>query len=70
MDHLSRALAGYVICNIGQIDPRAKRILESAVRRKHIVKWRGYWHPVPGASFGLGPLKTCYGLETVRAQLP
>lgn len=67
--HLDRALTGYVICNIGQIEPRDRRILESAVRHKQIVKWRGYWHPVAGASYGIGPLKTCYGLERVRAQL-
>jgi hypothetical protein len=67
---LDRVLTGYVLCDIGQIDAHDKRILESAVRHGHIAKWRGRWYPHPGASYGIGPLKTCYGLASVRAQLP
>ena len=49
MTFTERALAGEVICNIGQIDPASKRALERLVRLGQLVKWRGRWFPVPGA---------------------
>ena len=67
---LDRALAGEVIVAIGQIDRDARRELDREVRAGHLERWRGYWAPVAGASMGLGPLKTCWGLPSVRAVLP
>ena len=52
---------GVVICDIGQIDNKTKTALNHLVKAGKIRKWRGYWYPVSGASYGLGPLKTCYG---------
>lgn len=54
--------AGAVICNTGQISKADQRELDRAVRSGRARKWRGYWHPVPGASWGIGPLKTCWQL--------
>ena len=54
-------LAGKVICQIGQVDQATQKQLDKMVRAGGIQKWRGYWHPVPGAQFGIGPLKTCWG---------
>ena len=55
-------MAGRVVVNIGQLDIAAKRVLEKEVRRGMISKWRGHWYPVAGANWGIGSLKTCYGL--------
>jgi hypothetical protein len=65
---LGRAIKGEVICDIGQLNynPIQKRALIRAVRSGIVVKWRGYWFPNAGAPFGIGPLKTCYGLPAVR----
>lgn len=57
---------GRVVVNIGQLDRIAKYQLEMEVRRGNIVKWRGHWYPVTGADWGLGPLKTCYGLREAK----
>ena len=56
------ALAGDVIVNIGQIAPDTEKQLNKLVRAGALAKWRGKWYPVAGASFGLGPDKTCWGL--------
>lgn len=61
---IERALAGDVLCNVGQVAPETERALNKLVRTGVLLKWRGYWHPVPGASFGIGPLKTCWGLAS------
>lgn len=58
------ALSGEVIVNIGQIAPETERALNERVRSGELTKWRGKWHPVAGASFGIGPDKTCYGLTS------
>jgi len=50
-----------VVVNTGQLTKDDRRTLDAAVRRGEIARWRGYWYPVAGAAFGLGPLKTCYG---------
>lgn len=55
-----------VVCDIGQIDANAKRALRRAVAAGTLAQWRGYWHPVAGAPFGIGPLKTCYGTAAAR----
>jgi hypothetical protein len=55
--------AGEVICDIGQVTPADRRLLDRLVRRKAAVKWRGYWFPIAGASHGIGPLKTCWALQ-------
>ena len=67
---VSGVLNGAVICNVGQIDKANQRALNRLVRDGVLVKWRGYWHPVSGASFGIGPLKTCWALPCVRAGIP
>lgn len=64
---IPRALAGEVICNIGQIAPDTEKQLNKLARAGTLVKWRGYWFPVAGASFGIGPLKTCWGLASKYA---
>lgn len=51
---------GDVICDTGQISPEERRMLEREARKGRARKWRGHWHPVPGASWGIGPLKTCF----------
>lgn len=50
-----------VVAVIGQVDDASRRKLDAAARNGEIAKWRGYWYPVAGAPFGIGPLKTCYG---------
>lgn len=50
-----------VVCDIGQLTTTDRRRLDAEVRRGALAKWRGYWFPVAGASYGIGPLKTCYG---------
>ena len=67
---LDRAFAGEVIVAIGQIDRDVRRELDREVRAGRLERWRGYWAPVAGASMGLRPLKTCWGLPSVRAVLP
>jgi hypothetical protein len=54
-----------VVVNIGQIDKPTKSALEREVRAGRLAKWRGYWFPVAGADYGIGPLKTCYGPTSV-----
>lgn len=63
------ALAGQVIVNIGQLPATDKRLLDAAVRRGKLVRWRGHWAPVAGAWYGIGPLKTCYGLPEVKERV-
>ena len=55
-----------VVISIGQLEKADAQLLDQAVRRGEIAKWRGYWHPVPGASWGIGSLKTCYGPAIVE----
>lgn len=54
--------AGEVLVNIGQIGTDVQRALDRAVKQGSVRKWRGYWFPVAGAHFGIGPLKSCYAL--------
>ena len=61
LELLNEALDGAVVCDIGQVCPIGKRALDQAVRAGELATWRGHWHPVPGAPFGIGPLKTCWG---------
>lgn len=64
---LALALAGQVIVDIGQLDGADSKALADAVRAGTLVKWRGHWHPISGAPYGLGPLKSCYGTPEARA---
>ena len=64
---LDTITAGEVLCNIGQLDAATKRSLDRMVRHGEIAKWRGHWFPVSGASEGIGPLKTCYGIPSIAA---
>ena len=57
-------LDGEVLIQIGQIAPETVKQLDKMVRAGTLVKWRGFWYPVAGASFGLGPLKMCWGLAS------
>ncbi len=68
-EHVTRALAGEVICNIGQIGDFSRNVLNRAVKAGQLVKWRGYWFPVAGAAWGIGPAKTCWGTPETRARL-
>jgi len=64
MSHtISSLMAGEVICDIGQVTKDDRRLLDRLVRKGDAVKWRGYWFPVAGASFGIGPLKMCWALK-------
>lgn len=58
-----KALAGGVVCNIGQLSKDDTRELDRLVRHGKLTKWRGHWYPVTGASWGMGPLKTCWSTE-------
>lgn len=60
-------LTGEVIVNIGQIAPDTVKQLDKLVRAGTLLRWRGKWYPVAGASFGLGPDKTCWGLASKYA---
>lgn len=63
--HIVRAvLGGDVVVDIGQIAPETLKQFKKLVRVGTLIKWRGKWYPVAGASFGLGPDKTCWGLAS------
>lgn len=63
------ALAGTVIVDIGQIAPETAKQLNKLVKTGTLIKWRGKWYPVAGASFGIGPDKTCYtAAPTIEAE--
>ena len=66
---LEQALSGTVVCNIGQIDKPTEAALNKLVSTGRLAKWRGYWHPIAGAPWGIGPAKTCWGLPEVRDQV-
>jgi hypothetical protein len=53
------------IVNIGQIDATLKRRLDKAVREGRLAKWRATW-TAPLGGFGIGPLKTVYGLPELN----
>lgn len=57
--------AGEVLVNIGQIGSDVQRLLDRAVKQGTVRKWRGYWFPIAGAHFGIGPVKSCYALPFV-----
>ena len=63
------ALAGHVVCNIGQINEDTQAVLNGLVRAGKLVKWRGRWFPAAGAPWGMGPLKTCYSTVNPYAHL-
>jgi hypothetical protein len=56
-------LAGEVICDIGQVSMQDRRAMDCLVRSGGAVKWKGHWFPIAGASFGMGPLKTCWAIS-------
>lgn len=55
-------LNGGVIVDIGQITKDQAKQLDKWVKMGQLAKWRGYWYPNAGANFGIGPLKSCWGL--------
>lgn len=66
--HIVRALlGGDVVVDIGQVSPETVKQFKKLHRAGTLVKWRGYWHPVPGAPWGIGPPKTCWGLASKYA---
>ena len=56
------ALAGKTVINIGQLRTSDVRALDKLVKAGALKKWRGYWYPVTGASWGIGSLKTCWAV--------
>ena len=65
---LADLLAGRAVeTNIGQVKGAWKRALAHEVKAGRLVTWQGRWYPVPGAPWGLGPLKTCYGTPEIAA---
>ena len=65
---LADLLAGRAVeTNIGQVKGAWKRALAHEVKAGRLVTWQGHWYPVPGAPWGLGPLKTCYGTPEIAA---
>jgi hypothetical protein len=60
MNILKALRAGEVICNIGQITKKDRYLLDRLVRDGTVTNWRGHWASVAGASYGIGPLKTCW----------
>ena len=56
------AINGRVLCQVGQIDDATIKQLNRLVKSGKLQTWRGYWHPVPGGSWGIGPLKKCWGV--------
>lgn len=59
---LRQIARGGILVNIGQLDKPTKRALDRLVKRGRIAKWRGHWFPFDGhPTYGMGPLKTCYG---------
>jgi hypothetical protein len=64
MTHVRESfLAGEVICDIGQVTMQDRRAMDRFVRDGSAIKWRGHWFPIAGASFGIGPLKTCWAIQ-------
>lgn len=68
-DFVEAALKGSVVVDIGQIDAATRRALDREVKAKRLERWRGHWFPHAGASWGLGPLKTCWAIPEVRSSL-
>lgn len=64
---LAEVLAGErVVPNIGQVRGLWKQMLEREVRAGRLAKWKGKWHPVAGAPWGMGSDKDCYGTPELR----
>ena len=57
---IEMALAGRVVCNIGQVNKATARRLDRLAKAGEISKWRGYWFPVSGGSWGIGSLESCW----------
>ena len=55
-----------VLPYVGQVNGALKTALAREVKAGRLVTWKGYWHPVAGASRGIGPLKTCFGTVSAR----
>lgn len=60
-------LGGEVLVQISQIAPETVKQLDKMVKAGTLIKWRGKWYPLAGASFGIGPDKTCWGLASKYA---
>lgn len=56
----------HVVADIGQVNGLWKRMLATEVKAGRLVTWKGHWHPIAGAPWGIGPLKTCYGTAEAR----
>lgn len=50
------------LVDIGQIEPERLKLLRKWVRKGAMRTWRGYWD-TGSDLFGMGPLKTWYGLQ-------
>lgn len=56
------------IAMIGQVDAPERRQLERAVKNGRLAKWRATW-TAPLGGYGIGPLKTVYGLPHLNPQV-
>lgn len=59
-----------VVVDCGQISKSDRGRLDRAAKKGMLDKWRGYWYPLPGASYGIGPIKTCFGPVGSKETLP
>lgn len=57
---------GYIVA-MGQFDASIKRRLDNAVKDGRLAKWRARWN-APLGGWGIGPLKTIYGLPELAPQ--
>lgn len=55
-----------VVADIGQVKGAWKAQLKKEVKAGRLVTWKGKWYPTAGASWGMGPDKTCYGTPELR----
>ena len=63
---LADVLAGRdVVADIGQVKGAWRRQLEKEIRAGRLTKWKGHWYPNAGSPWGMGPLKTCYGIPEI-----
>lgn len=64
---LADLLAGHdVFADTGQVKGAWKAALRKEIKAGRLVTWKGHWFPHPGSPFGMGPLKTCYGIPEIR----
>jgi hypothetical protein len=69
LDQVERRIAECgCIAMIGQVDDKVRRQLEKQVSAGRLAKWRATW-TAPLGGYGIGPLKTVYGLPHLNPQV-